>query len=176
MATLRPRAARWVRVGPVVGLLVLLLALSPGDPRLLSAAGGAASLPAPVRAGDFRMPMPALLPPVPLGRIGDLIWEDDTWDGIRQSWEYGAVFVPVQLYRRDAHGVFQRYRTTLTDWEGWYTFTDLPPGTYWVQADLAGSAWYQGWFPTTPNPYGPFVLAPGQAYLDAAIGISTSGS
>lgn len=176
MDTLRPRAVRWVRVGPVGGLLVLLLALAPADPPALSAAGGARYRPAPVRADVPRMPMPAILSPVPLGSIGDLIWEDDTWNGQRELWEYGAVEVPVDLLRRDAHGLWQPYRTTLTDWEGWYTFADLPPGTYQVRVDLARSQWYQGWFPTTPNPYGPFALAPGQRYRDAAIGISRSGS
>ncbi len=114
--------------------------------------------------------------PVLLGKIGDLVWEDDNWNGERESWEYGAIEVPVKLFRRDADGIFRLYRTTLTDWDGQYLFSDIPAGRYYVVIDLANSQWYQRWFSTTDNPYGPFSLAPGQIFLDADFGISYSGS
>ena len=114
--------------------------------------------------------------PVLTGRIGDLVWEDDNWNGERESWEYGAIEVPVKLFRRDADGIFRLYRTTLTDWDGQYLFSDIPAGRYYVAIDLANSQWYQRWFSTTDNPYGPFSLAPGQIFLDADFGISYSGS
>ncbi len=114
--------------------------------------------------------------PVLTGRIGDLVWEDDNWDGVRQSWEYGAIEVPVRLFRRDADGVFRLYRTTLTDWDGLYLFSDIPAGRYYVSIDLANSRWYQRWFSTTNNPYGPFDLGAGQIFLNADFGISYSGS
>ncbi|MCL4205900.1 MAG: DUF4347 domain-containing protein, partial [Pirellulaceae bacterium] len=61
--------------------------------------------------------------------IGDFVWEDLDGDGIQDAGEPGVQGVQVTLY--DVHGV--PVATTTTDPNGFYSFGDLPPGTYSAQ-------------------------------------------
>ena len=59
-------------------------------------------------------------------RIGDFIWNDLNKNGIQDPGEPGIAGVTVTLYNNSAVAI----RTTVTDNNGFYQFTDLPAGTY----------------------------------------------
>jgi hypothetical protein len=61
-------------------------------------------------------------------RIGDFIWNDTDKDGIQDIGEPGIAGVTVTLY--DAAG--NALRTTITDNNGYYQFTDVPVGNYTI--------------------------------------------
>jgi len=72
--------------------------------------------------------------------VGDRVWYDDNRDGIQDPGEGGVPSVGVTLYDTttgmpmldDAGNPM----TTMTDANGDYIFTDLPPGDYYVVFDL----------------------------------------
>ncbi len=64
--------------------------------------------------------------------LGDLMWEDSDADGYQDSDESGAPGVQVELYNgNDCTGTATM--TTTTDSSGYYTFTNLAPGTYSIK-------------------------------------------
>ncbi len=64
--------------------------------------------------------------------VGNLVWNDVNGNGIQESGETGRDGVEVRLYRSD--GTF--VATTNTSNGGIYTFSDLPPGDYYVEFGL----------------------------------------
>jgi hypothetical protein len=112
-----------------------------------------------------------------LGSIGDRVWEDLNFDGIQDDFEIGMSDVTVRLYQDDGDGVFEPggddalLQTAITDIDGYYLFSNVDAGQYWVEAVSP----HPLIFPTTPNPYGPINLAPGQNFLDADIGMVFAG-
>jgi uncharacterized repeat protein (TIGR01451 family) len=65
----------------------------------------------------------------PYGGIGDRVWRDADLDGFQDGAESGVPNVQVTLFT--AAGVLSE--TTNTDASGYYSFTDLMPGDYYVQ-------------------------------------------
>ena len=65
----------------------------------------------------------------PVNRLGDYVWLDADRDGVQDAGEKGVPDVTVTLKGTD--------RTTKTDKDGKYLFTDLPDGTYTVCFDVA---------------------------------------
>ena len=68
--------------------------------------------------------------------VGDYVWLDENWDGVQDAGEAGIPNVVVELL--DAGG--NVIATTITDLNGLYLFTDLPPGDYTVRVDLSSLA------------------------------------
>ncbi|MBL9143555.1 MAG: carboxypeptidase regulatory-like domain-containing protein [Verrucomicrobiaceae bacterium] len=64
----------------------------------------------------------------PFGSIGDRVWRDIDRDGIQDAGEPGISNVRVTLY--DSTGT--AIGTDVTDGLGYYSFTDLQPGTYTI--------------------------------------------
>ena len=108
----------------------------------------------------------------PLLSLGNLVWEDVNNNGIVDSGEQGAAGVQVLLYRdSNGSGVWDEADTLvgndLTDSDGFYRFTDLPQGDYFVVLPgtqfAADSPWYgyrssTGARSLTSGPYEPGVL------------------
>ncbi|MFD4669667.1 SdrD B-like domain-containing protein [Lentzea sp. NPDC058450] len=75
----------------------------------------------------------------PPNKLGDYVWADTNRNGVQDSGEPAIAGVTVKVGDR----------TTTTDANGKYEFTDLPNGTYTVCFDVANlPAQYQGWLPT----------------------------
>jgi len=66
------------------------------------------------------------------GSIGDRVWLDENWNGLQDAGEAGIANVAVRLYDAFTDTLL---KTTVTDSEGNYLFSDLPPGAYRVQVD-----------------------------------------
>jgi hypothetical protein len=75
----------------------------------------------------------ALSVPVELASLGDYVWFDANHDGIQDAEEDGIQGVPVKLYACDGTSPLA---TTTTDANGYYHFTDLVPGDYYVEFTL----------------------------------------
>ncbi|MCP5016725.1 MAG: hypothetical protein GY938_15885, partial [Ketobacter sp.] len=70
-------------------------------------------------------------PPAVGGAVGDLVWRDDDGSGAQDSGEPGIANVKVNLFQEvGVDDIF--IATTVTDENGAYAFTDLPPGTYFT--------------------------------------------
>ncbi len=69
----------------------------------------------------------------PLATLGDVVWFDDDRDGIQDAGEAGVPGVTVSICDADMNPL----QTLVTDADGKYLFTDLPPGEYMVCFDLA---------------------------------------
>ncbi len=77
------------------------------------------------------------LMPNQLAMLGDYVWEDTDNDGIQDSGEPGINYVIAQLYKSD--GTFLRETATINDADGnpgYYRFTELPAGSYYVKFAL----------------------------------------
>lgn len=83
----------------------------------------------------------------PLNTLGDYVWYDTDGDGIQDANEKPASGITVNLVDPDTNKVI---KTTTTDKDGKYLFTDLPDGTYkvcfikpdgylWTEKDAGGS-------------------------------------
>uniref|UniRef100_UPI0015825BF9 SdrD B-like domain-containing protein n=1 Tax=Candidatus Oscillochloris fontis TaxID=2496868 RepID=UPI0015825BF9 len=64
--------------------------------------------------------------------VGNLVWNDVNGNGVQDGGETGRDGVAVTLYRSDGTYV----ATTNTSGGGIYTFTNLPPGDYYVEFGL----------------------------------------
>ncbi len=109
----------------------------------------------------------------PLLSLGNLVWEDVNNNGVVDSGENGASGIEVRLYRDgNGNGVWDEadtlVDTTFTDGDGFYRFTNLPQGNYFVVLPgsqfAADSPWYgyrssTGARSLTSGPYEPGVLA-----------------
>ena len=67
-----------------------------------------------------------------LARLGDYVWLDTNGDGIQDSTEAGISNVTVYLYGAASNV----QASTTTDASGYYAFTNLVPGTYFVGFEL----------------------------------------
>lgn len=67
--------------------------------------------------------------PPELAAIGDTVWYDDDRDGIQDAGEAGVPGVTVHLY----NCLDSLLATMTTDADGFYRFSDLEPGDYYVQ-------------------------------------------
>ncbi len=70
---------------------------------------------------------------VPLGSIGDFVWNDTNADGKQTPGEKGIPDMKVYLYAKDATGKFVKIDSTFTDKNGKYLFDSLIAGDYQVQ-------------------------------------------
>jgi hypothetical protein len=82
-----------------------------------------------VTFGVLRVPIEPFIPGGDPCSIGDFVWEDLDHNGIQDGNEPGIEGVTVNLYLAD--GTF--VDGTTTDQNGYYLFTDLPPGEYYVE-------------------------------------------
>ncbi len=115
------------------------------------------------------------------GMIGDRVWYDLDGDGVQDSGEVGIAGVTVYLCASSPCGSSNAIRTTTTDVNGHYYFTNLSAGTYYVAVNtstLNGGV--------TVNTFdddgdydsdsGAIVLSEGQTYLDADFGYNYAGT
>ncbi len=87
--------------------------------------------------------------------LGNLVWNDLNNNGVRDAGEPGLANVPVRLF----NSVGGLVASTSTNGTGIYTFGNLAPGGYTVEADLpAGFVTSTG---ANGSPTGPFEPAPG---------------
>ncbi|MEI8167396.1 MAG: SdrD B-like domain-containing protein, partial [Chloroflexales bacterium] len=68
----------------------------------------------------------------PRASLGDRVWDDQNRDGVQDAGEPGLNGVTVALYRADDTLVLTTTTATLTGTDGLYSFTNLPPGDYYV--------------------------------------------
>lgn len=64
------------------------------------------------------------------GFIGDLVWLDEDRNGIQDEGENGFPQVRVELFKE---GEVELLASTLTDNDGIYSFTNLPPENYYIK-------------------------------------------
>jgi len=88
---------------------------------------------------DIKLPAPT---PVKRGSIGDTVWEDLNYNGMRETGENGVKGVTVKLL--DANG--KVLETTVTDANGKYLFDNLNAGNYRVEVVEP-----EGYFATKAN-------------------------
>ncbi|MBI3396977.1 DUF11 domain-containing protein [Candidatus Woesebacteria bacterium] len=76
-----------------------------------------------------------------LSAIGDFIWQDNNGNGIQDPGEPGISGVDVYLYQDDGDNIFEpgtddpQVTFQTTGGSGLYLFTNLVPGSYWVDVD-----------------------------------------
>lgn len=75
------------------------------------------------------------------GSIGDLVWNDQDSDGVKDATEPGIQNVQMELYIDDGDSVYEPgtddelFRIQLTGADGSYDFVGLPPDRYWVKVN-----------------------------------------
>jgi protocatechuate 3,4-dioxygenase beta subunit len=94
---------------------------------------------------------------VPIVSVGDFVWLDTNGDGVQDSGEPGLAGVTVSLYDADE----TLLATTVTDANGNYLFTGLPPGVYTVGV-------------LTPDGFAPTISGAGTTATDSSTGSATS--
>ncbi|MEI8199491.1 MAG: SdrD B-like domain-containing protein [Eubacteriales bacterium] len=73
------------------------------------------------------------------GMIGDYVWQDMNANGIQNAGEPGMGAVTVDLYKVGTAGIFA---TTTSDSNGYYSFTQLDAGEYYLQFTAGGVIWF----------------------------------
>lgn len=106
-----------------------------------------------------------------LGTIGDRVWHDDDQDQIQDAGESGFAGIPIRLIDTDANPD-SVVAVDTTDANGFYLFTQLPPGNYLV--DVNQEFLPPGFFSTTNNDPFPYTLPSNTVYLDADFGYDNS--
>ncbi|NOZ71341.1 MAG: DUF11 domain-containing protein [Chloroflexi bacterium] len=106
--------------------------------------------------------------------VGDTVWFDANADGWQQPGEPGIPGVTVNLAEPGPDGIVGSgddvvIATTTTDETGNYLFTDVAPGTYFVET-VSGVPTGLTSSPAAPDPTQPFSVAAGDQFLDADIG------
>jgi len=110
--------------------------------------------------------------------IGNYIWLDSNRDGIQDPEEEGVKGVSIALY--DSQGAV--ISTTVTDADGYYSFSDLDSGSYFLEFDPPADYIFSPQdisrddaLDSDPNPdtgrTEPFQVQPGQVNLDWDAGI-----
>ena len=174
-----PGLVRWMNVGPLatgdsVTVTAVFNAVGYGE-------GTNVVVAAPVTTNGI--PLPPQTSSVPYAvagaSIGDFVWYDVNFDGVQDPGEPGLQNVAISLF--NAANVLLAATTTAPD--GFYAFTNLPPGAYVVVVDATNSL--PGYrqtgdpdYPGGPIPAGqddnrtttPIVLAAGAEYWDADFG------
>ena len=74
-----------------------------------------------------------------MGMIGDYVWQDMNANGIQNTGEPGIGGVTVDLYKVGTAGIFA---TTTTNSSGYYSFTQLESGEYYLQFTSNNSIWF----------------------------------
>jgi len=73
------------------------------------------------------------------GMIGDFVWQDTNANGIQNAGEPGMLGVTVDLYKVGTPGILAT-RTTGSD--GYYSFTELDSGIYYLKFTVGGVIWF----------------------------------
>ena len=75
----------------------------------------------------------------PLGSLGDYVWKDENKNGQQDAGEVGVKDVIVRLFKLNADGSRPTtpLKTTSTNADGFYQFSDLQSGDYQVQFDTS---------------------------------------
>ena len=95
--------------------------------------------------------------------VGDTVWWDSNQNGVLDPGEAGIPGVTVNLVRVSDGAIIS---TTVTNVNGNYLFTNVVPGTYYVDAVAPPG----GADPAAPDPTAPFTVGPGDQFLNADIG------
>jgi uncharacterized repeat protein (TIGR01451 family) len=103
------------------------------------------------------------------GQIGDSVWLDLDGDGVQDAAEDAFPGVSVELRWAGLDGVLGTgddfvYRVMITDADGHYLFTELPPGVYRVEVDVP-----EGFVATTATSW-TITLDPSEAWMDGDFG------
>ncbi len=77
--------------------------------------------------------------------IGDLVWDDLNADGLQDPGELGIAGITVRLFNEGGAEV----RSTVTEADGSFTFSNLRPGTYHIEVDIPDG------FVSSPQDIGP---------------------
>ena len=114
------------------------------------------------------------------GAIGDFIWNDADGDGVQDAGESGIEGVTVNLYSdHDGDGVYDNLvGTAVTDATGHYIFDGVVADAYVVEVAASPAGFTAA---PTGDPDGdfnntsePFVLAPGDVYLNGDFGYQST--
>ncbi len=89
--------------------------------------------PITLTAGEFNSTIDAGVTLQKAG-LGDYVWLDADSNGVQDAGEAGVAGVIVTLYDSATNAVIGK---TVTDGNGYYSFTGLNPGTYYVEFDAA---------------------------------------
>jgi hypothetical protein len=75
--------------------------------------------------------------------LGDRVWTDSNKNGIQDAGEQGVAGVTVNLWSDDNNAPGSIVNTTTTNATGYYLFTNVVPGKYWLQFVLPSgiSSW-----------------------------------
>lgn len=119
-----------------------------------------------------------------LGAIGDYVWHDANFNGLQDDGAMnvvGIANITLTLVKLDEAGNALEETTTQTDANGWYLFSNLTAGRYFVDVDerdedmpsTGGRKWVQTQL-TAENKHDPHCvqLADGQVYLQADFGFA----
>ncbi|MDF1694811.1 MAG: Ig-like domain-containing protein [Saprospiraceae bacterium] len=109
---------------------------------------------------------------IPSGQIGDFVWNDVNGDGL-QSGEAGIDNVEVSLYD-NSNNLLSR---TFTDNLGYYSFDNLPSGSYEVEIDIpSGFNVTSDLDGNNNNSSGVFTITEGQSRTDVDFGLNNGSN